>query len=135
MHSASWDEDYDYKVILSYKRMAYRNGLLMLTKGKRVAVIGNGSSGIQIVPGMLPDVTHIDHYIRGRTWLSPTFARDKVDQRGANLENCKHGGQSILSSFTENPLVSFTAEEIETFKKNPEVYQKFRKGKLTHRHP
>ncbi|KAJ9266407.1 hypothetical protein DTO212C5_6330 [Paecilomyces variotii] len=91
MHSAKWDEGYDYK-------------------GKRVAVIGNGSSGIQIVPAMLPDVTHIDHYIRGRTWVSPTFARDQIDKRGSNLEN-----------------FSFTAEEIETFKKRPEVYQKFRK--------
>ncbi|RMJ21396.1 monooxygenase [Aspergillus sp. HF37] len=91
MHSASWDEDYDYT-------------------GKKVAVIGNGSSGIQIVPGMLPDVSHIDHYVRGRTWLSPTFARDEVDKRGAELEN-----------------FSFTTEEIETFKKDHQSYQKFRK--------
>ncbi|KAL4898718.1 hypothetical protein BDV59DRAFT_197596 [Aspergillus ambiguus] len=91
MHSASWDESYDYS-------------------GKRVAVIGNGSSGIQIVPGMLPKVTHIDHYIRGRTWLSPTFARDHIDKRGAELEN-----------------FSFTPEEIENFKKDHQAYQKFRK--------
>ncbi|KAF9887951.1 hypothetical protein FE257_009473 [Aspergillus nanangensis] len=91
LHSASWDEDYDYS-------------------GKRVAVIGNGSSGIQIVPGMLPKVTHIDHYIRGRTWLSPTFARQHVDKRGSDLEN-----------------FSFTPEEIETFKKDHQAYQQFRK--------
>ncbi|GES63084.1 flavin-binding monooxygenase [Aspergillus terreus] len=91
MHSANWDESYDYS-------------------GKRVAVIGNGSSGIQIVPGMLPKVTHIDHYIRGRTWLSPTFAREHIDKRGAELEN-----------------FSFTPEEIENFKKDHQAYQKFRK--------
>ncbi|KAL4927567.1 flavin-containing monooxygenase [Aspergillus undulatus] len=91
MHSANWDESYDYS-------------------GKRVAVIGNGSSGIQIVPGMLPKVTHIDHYIRGRTWLSPTFAREQVDKRNSELEN-----------------FSFTPEEIETFKKDHSAYQKFRK--------
>ncbi|KAF7114789.1 hypothetical protein CNMCM5793_000328 [Aspergillus hiratsukae] len=91
-HSARWDESYDYT-------------------GKRAAVIGNGSSGIQIVPGMLPKVAHIDHYIRGRTWLSPTFARQHVDKRGgAELEN-----------------FSFTPEEIETFKKDHSAYQKFRK--------
>lgn len=56
---------------------------------KKVAVIGNGSSGIQIVPGMLPKVSHIDHYVRGRTWLSPTFARHEIDKRGAELENCR----------------------------------------------
>ncbi|KAL1999871.1 hypothetical protein VTN02DRAFT_3873 [Thermoascus thermophilus] len=92
MHSANWDESYDYT-------------------GKKVAVIGNGSSGIQIVPAMLPDVSHIDHYVRGRTWLSPTFARDKIDERGgAGLDN-----------------ISFTAEEIEQFKRDHQVYQKFRK--------
>ncbi|KAL3460586.1 hypothetical protein BJX64DRAFT_262573 [Aspergillus heterothallicus] len=91
LHSASWDESYDYS-------------------GKRVAVIGNGSSGIQIVPGMLPKVTHLDHYIRGKTWLSPTFAREQIDKRNSELEN-----------------FSFTPEEIETFKKDHSAYQKFRK--------
>ncbi|KAL4883949.1 hypothetical protein BJY04DRAFT_183569 [Aspergillus karnatakaensis] len=91
LHSAAWDESYEYS-------------------GKRVAVIGNGSSGIQIVPGMLPKVTHLDHYIRGRTWLSPTFAREQIDKRNSELEN-----------------FSFTPEEIETFKKDHSVYQKFRK--------
>ncbi|OJJ04826.1 hypothetical protein ASPVEDRAFT_31261 [Aspergillus versicolor CBS 583.65] len=91
IHSANWDESYDYS-------------------GKRAAVIGNGSSGIQIVPGMLPKVTHLDHYIRGRTWLSPTFAREQVDKRSSELEN-----------------FSFTPEEIETFKKDHSAYQKFRK--------
>lgn len=33
---------------------------------------------------MLPDVSHIDHYARGRTWLSPTFAREKLDEIGGN---------------------------------------------------
>ncbi|RJE26343.1 monooxygenase [Aspergillus sclerotialis] len=91
MHSARWDENYDYT-------------------GKTVAVIGNGSSGIQIVPGMLPKVKRIDHYVRGRTWLSPTFARHEIDKRGAQLEN-----------------FSFTPEEIENFKKDHQAYQKFRK--------
>ncbi|KAL1970195.1 hypothetical protein VTN77DRAFT_5355 [Rasamsonia byssochlamydoides] len=92
LHSANWDETYDYK-------------------GKKVAVIGNGSSGIQIVPAMLPDVAHIDHYARGKTWLSPTFAREKIDERGgAGLDN-----------------ISFTAEEIERFKTDRQCYQKFRK--------
>ncbi|KAL4989397.1 hypothetical protein BDW68DRAFT_186427 [Aspergillus falconensis] len=83
MHSANWDESYDYS-------------------SKRVAVIGNGSSGIQIVPGMLPKVTHLDHYIRGRTWLSPTFAREQVDKRSAELENCSPEQVGATAFFTEN---------------------------------
>lgn len=51
-HSARWDHDYDYS-------------------HKRIAVIGNGSSGIQIVPQMakLPG-THVTNFIRGPTWVT-----------------------------------------------------------------
>jgi cation diffusion facilitator CzcD-associated flavoprotein CzcO len=80
---------------------------------KRIAVIGNGSSGIQIVPAMLPDVHHIDHYIRGRTWISPSFARDEIEKRGSGIDN-----------------FSFTSEEIEAFKKDHKSYQTFRKSGL-----
>ncbi|KAL1972597.1 hypothetical protein VTN31DRAFT_7011 [Thermomyces dupontii] len=92
VHTANWDESYDYK-------------------GKRVAVIGNGSSGIQVLPAMLPDVAHIDHYARGRTWLSPTLAREVLNKRyGTDKDN-----------------ITFTPEEIARFKENREEYQKFRK--------
>lgn len=50
-HSASWDHSYDYS-------------------NKRIAVIGNGSSGIQIVPQMtrLPGTT-VRNFIRGPAWV------------------------------------------------------------------
>lgn len=50
-HSASWDHNYDYS-------------------NKRIAVIGNGSSGIQIVPQMakLPG-TDVQNFIRGPAWV------------------------------------------------------------------
>jgi len=53
-----------------------------------MAVIGSGSSGIQIVPGIQPTVEHIDHYVRGKTWIATTFAREKVAERGQGLDNC-----------------------------------------------
>lgn len=87
--------------------------VLTISQGKRVAVVGNGSSGIQIVPALLPDVPHIDHYMRSRTWVSPSFAREHIDKRGDGIDN-----------------FSFTAEEIETFKKDHQSYQKFRKGRF-----
>jgi hypothetical protein len=37
---------------------------------------------------MLPDVVHIDHYVRRGTWLSPTFGRETLEARGADLDNC-----------------------------------------------
>ncbi|KAF2033136.1 FAD/NAD(P)-binding domain-containing protein [Setomelanomma holmii] len=50
-HSARWDHDYDYS-------------------NKRIAVIGNGSSGIQIVPQMakLPGTT-VQNFIRSGAWV------------------------------------------------------------------
>ncbi|KAF9874362.1 cyclohexanone 1, 2-monooxygenase [Colletotrichum karsti] len=50
-HSARWDHNFDYS-------------------GKRIAVIGNGSSGIQIVPQMqkLPG-TDVMNFIRGPSWV------------------------------------------------------------------
>ncbi|EEA22676.1 hypothetical protein TMatcc_001518 [Talaromyces marneffei ATCC 18224] len=92
LHTAAWDEEYDYK-------------------NKRIAVVGNGSSGIQVVPAMLPDVSHIDHYARGRTWLSSTFAREKLDEiGGSNKDN-----------------ITFSPERIAEFKSDRAVYHKFRK--------
>ncbi|KAF7715379.1 Flavin-containing monooxygenase [Penicillium ucsense] len=91
LHSVSWDVDYDYS-------------------NQRVAVIGNGSSGIQIVPGMLPRVAHIDHYVRSRTWIAPSFAREYLEQRGSELDN-----------------YTFTAEEIKSFETDHQKYQDFRK--------
>ncbi|KAL2415483.1 FAD-binding monooxygenase moxY [Exophiala dermatitidis] len=42
-------------------------------RGKRVAIIGNGASGQQILPNIVNDTAHIDHYVRGKTYVSPTF--------------------------------------------------------------
>lgn len=51
VHSAAWDHHYDYR-------------------NKKIAVIGNGSSGIQIVPQMvkLPG-TDVKNFIRGPAWV------------------------------------------------------------------
>lgn len=55
-----------------------------------MAVIGCGSSAIQIVPGIQPTVKRIDHYVRGKTWIAPTFAAEKVKERGEGLDNCSY---------------------------------------------
>ncbi|KPM40130.1 putative sterigmatocystin biosynthesis monooxygenase stcW [Neonectria ditissima] len=52
MHSANYDTDFD-------------------ATGKRVALIGGGSSGIQILPQMQPIATRVDHYMKGKTWIPP----------------------------------------------------------------
>ena len=75
-------------------------------------MIGAGSSGIQIVPALLPQVKYMDHYVRGSTWIAATFGSDLVRER--------NDGQD--GNFT------YTEEEKEEWRKNPEAYIKYRKA-------
>ncbi|KAF2399339.1 FAD/NAD(P)-binding domain-containing protein [Trichodelitschia bisporula] len=45
--------------------------------GKAVAVIGNGASGIQLVPNLQPIVSRLDHYARNKTWIAGSWAGDE----------------------------------------------------------
>src|SRR5271154_3436008 len=65
IHSANWDESFDAKVRVPNSPLT---SVTDLDQDKTVAVIGAGSSGIQIVPTLQPHVKSMDHYVRGRTW-------------------------------------------------------------------
>jgi cation diffusion facilitator CzcD-associated flavoprotein CzcO len=52
MHSAHYDTTFD-------------------AKGQRIALIGGGSSGIQILPQIQPVAARVDHYMKGKTWIPP----------------------------------------------------------------
>ncbi|BCS25444.1 flavin-containing monooxygenase [Aspergillus puulaauensis] len=52
IHSAAWDESYDFS-------------------GKKVAVIGNGSSAIQIIPKLAQSAVQLTSFIRSHAWISP----------------------------------------------------------------
>jgi 4-hydroxyacetophenone monooxygenase len=52
IHTARWSPDID-------------------VKGKRVAVIGNGASAMQIVPAIAPDVAHMTIFARSKQWAAP----------------------------------------------------------------
>ncbi|KAK0777419.1 hypothetical protein LTR75_015961 [Friedmanniomyces endolithicus] len=84
IHSAQWDHDYDYS-------------------NKRIAVIGNGSSGIQIVPQLQKlagaDVTN---FLRGPTWV---YYR---------VPPSKHLGRE-----TDDPNPAYTEEEKRQWRENP----------------
>lgn len=79
-------------------------------RGKRVAVIGNGASGQQILPNILPEVAHIDHYVRSKTYVSPTFRQGyleaSVDLPGGRL---------------------YSDEERKTWREDPAAYFLYRK--------
>jgi len=64
MHSAGWNEDYDFK-------------------DKKVGIIGSGSSAIQIIPKLQQVAgAHLSCFIRGRTWISPPLAQQTQDELG-----------------------------------------------------
>lgn len=50
-HSSNWDPSFD-------------------PSGKRIAVVGNGASGIQVLPQLQKVAQHIDHYARNPTWVA-----------------------------------------------------------------
>lgn len=56
-------------------------------EGKRVAVIGGGSSGIQILPQMQRKAKVVDHYMKGKTWIPPAgIGGEGLAERGGNRE-------------------------------------------------
>ncbi|KAL4780314.1 hypothetical protein BJX76DRAFT_360979 [Aspergillus varians] len=89
LHTAKWDPDYNWD-------------------GKKVAVIGNGSSGIQIVPALQPKAGKLVNYIRHATWVSTNLAGDITkDHMGTNFK--------------------YTEEEKKLYRENPEAFLEYRK--------
>ncbi|GAA5820474.1 hypothetical protein JCM11251_005640 [Rhodosporidiobolus azoricus] len=78
--------------------------------GKRVAVIGSGSSSIQIVPSLQKHAAHVDNYVRGATWIATPFASTELLKRQPDANNYE-----------------FTEEEKKHFAEDPEDYLRFRK--------
>lgn len=63
-HASHWDPEFD-------------------PTGKKVAVIGNGASGIQLVSNLQQKVGRLDHYARSKTWVATSWAGD---ERAAGLQ-------------------------------------------------
>ncbi|KAI1627239.1 cyclohexanone monooxygenase [Exophiala viscosa] len=90
-HTAEWDDSYNFS-------------------GKKIAIVGNGASGQQLLVNILPQVDHIDHYARSKQWILPTFSSGfleaKADLPGAYV---------------------FTEREKERFASDPPAYLDFRR--------
>lgn len=56
--------------------------------GKRVAVIGVGSSGIQVTANIVNKVSQLYTWIRSPTWITAGFAQGHAGPNGANFK-CK----------------------------------------------
>ncbi|KAK4704328.1 hypothetical protein P7C70_g1880, partial [Phenoliferia sp. Uapishka_3] len=78
---------------------------------KKVAVIGSGSSAIQIVPTVQPFAKQIDNYVRGSTWIAAPFASKTLLQYQPDGRNYK-----------------FTDEDKKLFAEDPVAFAKFRRS-------
>lgn len=86
MHSAKWDNSYD------------------LT-GKTVAVVGGGSSAVQVIPNIQPTVGKLFAFLRSPVWITTGFGAKFAGPGGTNFQ--------------------YTAEQIKHFNENPEEYHKY----------
>ncbi|ETI20877.1 hypothetical protein G647_07220 [Cladophialophora carrionii CBS 160.54] len=69
--------------------------------GKRVAVIGIGSSGIQIISKIASQVKQLYLWVRSPTWITAGFAQRFAGPNGANF-HCKYNKPPGWA-FAENP--------------------------------
>ncbi|KAF7557760.1 hypothetical protein G7Z17_g496 [Cylindrodendrum hubeiense] len=99
IHSANWAEEFNWT-------------------GKRVAVIGNGSSGVQIVPAIQKGAKQLVHFIREPTWIVPP--------RIQTLSMSKAG--DILEEIEFDEEERFTSAQVERFKTDPKLYRTFVKA-------
>lgn len=81
---------------------------------KKVALLGCGSSAIQILPKLQQSSELVYNFVRGGTWISQPFGSDFTEKY---LANGKEPGN-----------YSYTEEDLERFNKDPEYYKEFRKG-------
>jgi hypothetical protein len=122
MHSATWDNSYDLS-------------------GKTVAILGGGSSAVQIIPNIQPGkpaevvtkaqrnssltfwsivVGKLIPFLRSSVWVTTGFAAKYAGLGGSNF-NCKTQRQPEDRILTQ----ADSPEQIEGFKKDPEAYNKY----------
>ncbi|KAF7897204.1 hypothetical protein EAF00_005432 [Botryotinia globosa] len=94
VHSAKWQKDVDLK-------------------GKRVAVIGNGASGVQIVPVLQPEVTKLSHFVRTKTWISPNSKSVSHIMEQYELDAAHKFSEKQIQKFREDPILRGSPEALE----------------------
>ncbi|KAI1825577.1 flavin-binding monooxygenase [Xylaria intraflava] len=93
IHSAKWNENYDFK-------------------NKRIGVIGNGSSAIQIVPSLQKiEGAQLSCFVRSQTWVLNPFGDAVMRQLGLDPQK-----------------LDFSPEQRREFAEDPEKLYRFRKA-------
>ncbi|GMK56212.1 hypothetical protein CspeluHIS016_0300520 [Cutaneotrichosporon spelunceum] len=89
VHSARWDHSYDFK-------------------DKKMAIIGVGSTAVQIVPVLQKVVGHMKCFIRSRAWITASYAQQYAGPGGSNFD--------------------YTPEQKAAFDADPKAWLEYRKG-------
>ncbi|KAJ5970738.1 uncharacterized protein N7479_000656 [Penicillium vulpinum] len=76
-------------------------------EGKTIAVIGSGSSAIQITPNLQPIVGKMKSFIRSPTWIMPTYG--------------------LIDWKDEEKKMTYTPEERQKFRDDPAAFLAYRK--------
>ncbi|KAH6660128.1 hypothetical protein BKA67DRAFT_546945 [Truncatella angustata] len=98
IHTANWPKDFD-------------------CTGKSIAVIGNGSTGIQVVPAIHSGAEKLYHLIRTPTWITPP--------RLTAIKMLGSPASEILSNIEIDEKEDFSESQMAKFKSDPEFYKKF----------
>ena len=85
---------------------------------RRIAIIGNGSSGIQILPQMQPNAAKAVTYVRSATWIAANFAAESIPE-GKNFQ------------YTEEQKKRFREDPEELFRLRKTIENGFNKQFLT----
>jgi cation diffusion facilitator CzcD-associated flavoprotein CzcO len=103
MHSAAYDQSFD-------------------PTDKTIALVGGGSSGIQILPEIRKVAKKVDHYMKTANWCAPIgFGGDELIKRGRIAEGncmCFIQFQQVLT-LIKLAIVDYPDEEKELFRKDP----------------
>ncbi|KAG8156894.1 hypothetical protein KVR01_013307 [Diaporthe batatas] len=81
-HSAKWDDTYDFT-------------------DKRVAVIGIGSSGIQIVPQLSKVCKSMDVHVRTQTWISPAPGINEPTDNDPEMDDDYNFTEKTMKEFQD----------------------------------
>jgi cation diffusion facilitator CzcD-associated flavoprotein CzcO len=74
---------------------------------KTVAVIGNGSSALQIIPAIKDKVKKLDNYVRSTTWITSGFGGDLVPVDGVHETR---GAGGVNFAYTDNDKAKFRSD-------------------------
>ncbi|RKK23890.1 putative sterigmatocystin biosynthesis monooxygenase stcW [Fusarium oxysporum] len=106
-HTADWKEGLDLK-------------------GKTVAVLGNGSTGIQLLPQIQTEAKQVVNFIRSPTWITTSFAQNHAGPGGSNFE-CNTSSTTEKQTQPANLFLDSDQQKQE-FKDDPDKFHKYRKA-------